>query len=45
MIDGAPAMQSSPPGFSIIQGGWELLDRVEPLWNQQRDFHFDLAPQ
>ncbi|WP_425618678.1 GNAT family N-acetyltransferase [Anatilimnocola sp. NA78] len=29
----------------ITQGGWELLDRVEPLWNQQRDFHFNLAPQ
>ncbi|WP_254507437.1 GNAT family N-acetyltransferase [Anatilimnocola floriformis] len=30
---------------TLIQGGWELLDRVEPLWNQTRDFHFQLAPQ
>lgn len=45
MTDGLAAKQSSQPGLAIIQGGWELLDRVEPLWNQQRDFHFALAPQ
>ena len=32
-------------GLTLIEGGWELLDRIEPLWNQQRDFHFQLAPQ
>lgn len=33
------------PNLQLTIGGWELLDRVEPLWNQQRDFHFELAPQ
>jgi GNAT superfamily N-acetyltransferase len=31
--------------FSLLSGGAELLDRVEPLWLQLRRHHADLAPQ
>ena len=31
--------------FSLLNGGPELLDRVEPLWSQLRRHHADLAPQ
>jgi hypothetical protein len=44
MIDNTPD-SPSVSNLTLLQGGWELLDRVEPLWNQQRDFHFALAPQ
>jgi ribosomal protein S18 acetylase RimI-like enzyme len=30
---------------SLLNGGAELLDRVEPLWSQLRRHHADLAPQ
>ena len=30
---------------SLLNGGPELLDRVEPLWSQLRRHHADLAPQ
>ena len=30
---------------SLLSGGSELLDRVEPLWSQLRRHHADLAPQ
>jgi GNAT superfamily N-acetyltransferase len=30
--------------YSLIEGGPELLDRVEPLWLQLRRHHADLAP-
>jgi diamine N-acetyltransferase len=45
MTDVAPSIRPMPSGLTLVQGSWELLDRVEPLWNQQRDFHFRLAPQ
>lgn len=45
MPDVTPTNRSTPSGLTLISGGWELLDRIEPLWNQQRDFHFQLAPQ
>jgi ribosomal protein S18 acetylase RimI-like enzyme len=32
-------------GFSVLLGGVELLDRVEPLWSQLRGHHADLSPQ
>ena len=31
--------------FSLLNGGAELLDRVEPLWSQLRRHHADLAPR
>src|ERR1041385_5978470 len=30
--------------FSIIEGGAELLGRIEPLWLELRDFHAELRP-
>jgi ribosomal protein S18 acetylase RimI-like enzyme len=33
------------PEYSLLSGGAELLDRVEPLWSQLRRHHADLAPQ
>ena len=30
---------------SLLNGGPELLDRVEPLWSQLRRHHADLAPR
>src|SRR5688500_539130 len=30
---------------SLLNGGVELFDRVEPLWSQLRRHHADLAPQ
>ncbi len=30
---------------SVLNGGAELLDRIEPLWSQLRRHHADLAPQ
>lgn len=45
MTDATSATQPVPSGITLIHGGWELFDRVEPLWNLQRDFHFELAPQ
>jgi ribosomal protein S18 acetylase RimI-like enzyme len=32
-------------GYSIVAGGVELLDRVEPLWCELRRHHGELAPQ
>ena len=31
--------------ISLLNGGAELLDRVEPLWSQLRRHHADLAPR
>jgi ribosomal protein S18 acetylase RimI-like enzyme len=31
--------------FSLLSGGAELLDRVEPLWMQLRRHHGELAPR
>jgi GNAT superfamily N-acetyltransferase len=31
--------------FSLLTGGAELFDRVDPLWSQLRRHHADLAPQ
>jgi len=31
--------------FSLLSGGAELLDRVEPLWSHLRRHHAELAPQ
>jgi ribosomal protein S18 acetylase RimI-like enzyme len=33
-----------PPDVTLLAGGPELLDRVKPLWLEQRDFHAELAP-
>jgi ribosomal protein S18 acetylase RimI-like enzyme len=43
----ATQMDVKPPhdDFSLLTGGAELLDRVEPLWAQLRRHHADLAPQ
>jgi ribosomal protein S18 acetylase RimI-like enzyme len=30
--------------FSLLTGGAELLDRIEPLWSQLRQHHADLSP-
>src|SRR5262245_62044162 len=40
-------MAANPPhdDLSLLNGGVELLDRVEPLWTQLRRHHADLAPQ
>ena len=40
-------MDAKPPhqDFSLLNGGAELLDRVEPLWSQLRRHHADLTPQ
>ena len=31
--------------FSLLSGGAELLDRLEPLWLELRQHHADLSPQ
>jgi ribosomal protein S18 acetylase RimI-like enzyme len=31
--------------FSLLNGGAELLDRIEPLWSQLRRHHAELSPQ
>ena len=43
----ATQMDAKPlhEGVSLLNGGAELLDRVEPLWSQLRRHHADLAPQ
>jgi ribosomal protein S18 acetylase RimI-like enzyme len=40
-------MDAKPPqdDFSLLTGGAELLDRIDPLWSQLRRHHADLAPQ
>jgi GNAT superfamily N-acetyltransferase len=33
-----------PTDISITAGGAELLERIEPLWQGQRQFHAELSP-
>jgi ribosomal protein S18 acetylase RimI-like enzyme len=37
-------MPASDEPISLIRGGEELLDRVEPLWKQLREHHANVAP-